>query len=71
VKSLLSVKGLRVQLPTASGLVTVLDGVDYEVEPGHTLVYTPGIRSIEFTGRGPWNARDSKSTSTSSSTTRC
>ncbi|HUZ85588.1 MAG TPA: ABC transporter ATP-binding protein [Candidatus Baltobacterales bacterium] len=37
MKSLLSVQGLRVQLPTASGLVTVLDGVDYEVEPGQVF----------------------------------
>ncbi|HYM97384.1 MAG TPA: ABC transporter ATP-binding protein, partial [Candidatus Sulfotelmatobacter sp.] len=37
MKSLLSVKGLRVRLPTASGLVTVLDGVDYDVEPGQVF----------------------------------
>ncbi len=37
MKSLLSVKGLRVRLPTAAGLVTVVDGVDYEVEAGQVF----------------------------------
>ena len=32
--SLLDVQGLRVRLPTARGLTTVVDGVDYQVEPG-------------------------------------
>jgi oligopeptide/dipeptide ABC transporter ATP-binding protein len=31
--TLLDVEGLRVRLPTASGLATVVDGVDYAVEP--------------------------------------
>jgi len=31
--SVLSVEGLRVQLPTPGGEVTVVDGVDYEVQP--------------------------------------
>ena len=30
--ALLEVRGLRVRLPTASGLVTVVDGVDYRIE---------------------------------------
>src|SRR6266550_1548103 len=34
---LLSVSGLRVRLPTASGPVTVVDGVDYEVERGQVF----------------------------------
>ena len=34
---LLSVRGLRVGLPTASGLVTVVDGIDYDVEPGQVF----------------------------------
>jgi len=37
VKTLLSVKGLRIRLPTATGLVTVVDGVDYEVEVGQVF----------------------------------
>jgi oligopeptide transport system ATP-binding protein len=32
--SLLEVAGLRVRLPTSRGLTTVVDGVDYSVEPG-------------------------------------
>ena len=32
--SLLEVEGLRVRLPTSRGLTTVVDGVDYAVEPG-------------------------------------
>ena len=35
--SLLSVESLRVRLPTPAGLVTVVDGVDYEVEPGQVF----------------------------------
>ena len=35
--SLLSVSGLRVRLPTAAGLVTVVDGTDYEVAPGQVF----------------------------------
>ena len=31
---LLSVRGLRVSLPTAAGLVTVVDGIDYDVDAG-------------------------------------
>jgi oligopeptide transport system ATP-binding protein len=37
VKTLLSVQGLRIRLPTAAGLVTVVDGVDYEVEVGQVF----------------------------------
>jgi oligopeptide/dipeptide ABC transporter ATP-binding protein len=33
VTALLEVEGLRVRLPTPAGLVTVVDGVDYHVEP--------------------------------------
>jgi oligopeptide/dipeptide ABC transporter ATP-binding protein len=33
----LSIRGLRVQLPTPSGLVTVVDGVDHDVEPGQVF----------------------------------
>ena len=33
MSALLEVEGLRVRLPTPSGLATVVDGVDYEVEP--------------------------------------
>jgi oligopeptide/dipeptide ABC transporter ATP-binding protein len=32
-EALLDVRGLRVRLPTAAGLVTVVDGVDYRIEP--------------------------------------
>ena len=35
--SLLEVDGLRVRLPTARGLTTVVDGVDYRVEPGEVF----------------------------------
>ena len=35
--SLLEVEGLRVRLPTVHGLVTVVDGVDYAVEPGEVF----------------------------------
>jgi oligopeptide transport system ATP-binding protein len=35
--SLLEVEGLRVRLPTARGYVTVVDGVDYRVEPGEVF----------------------------------
>ena len=35
--SLLEVEGLRIRLPTPTGLVTVVDGVDYEVEPGQVF----------------------------------
>jgi oligopeptide/dipeptide ABC transporter ATP-binding protein len=35
--SLLEVRGLRVRLPTARGLTTVVDGVDYRVEPGEVF----------------------------------
>ena len=34
---LLSVRGLRVSLPTASGLVTVVDGIDYDVDAGQVF----------------------------------
>ena len=37
LNTLLSVKGLRILLPTAAGLVTVVDGVDYEVEAGQVF----------------------------------
>jgi oligopeptide transport system ATP-binding protein len=37
VSSLLDVEGLRVRLPTASGLSTVVDGVDYAVDPQHVF----------------------------------
>jgi oligopeptide transport system ATP-binding protein len=33
VAALLEVEGLRVRLPTPTGLATVVDGVDYDVEP--------------------------------------
>jgi oligopeptide transport system ATP-binding protein len=33
----LDVHGLRVRLPTGAGLVTVVVGVDYRVEPGHVF----------------------------------
>jgi oligopeptide/dipeptide ABC transporter ATP-binding protein len=32
--TLLEVEGLRVRLPTSRGLTTIVDGVDYSVEPG-------------------------------------
>jgi oligopeptide transport system ATP-binding protein len=35
--TLLEVEGLRVRLPTATGLATVVDGVDYSVEPQHVF----------------------------------
>jgi oligopeptide/dipeptide ABC transporter ATP-binding protein len=35
--SLLEVDGLRVRLPTAGGLLTVVDGVDYRVEQGEVF----------------------------------
>jgi oligopeptide transport system ATP-binding protein len=35
--SVLAVEGLRVSLPTAGGPVTVVDGVDYSVEPGEVF----------------------------------
>ena len=35
--SLLEVEGLRVRLPTQSGYVTVVDGVDYRVEPAQVF----------------------------------
>jgi oligopeptide/dipeptide ABC transporter ATP-binding protein len=35
--SLLEVDGLRVRLPTSGGLVTVVDGVDFAVEPGEVF----------------------------------
>jgi oligopeptide transport system ATP-binding protein len=35
--SLLEVEGLRVRLPTAAGLATVVDGVDFAVEPGEVF----------------------------------
>jgi oligopeptide transport system ATP-binding protein len=34
---LLSVRGLRVKLPTANGLVTVVDGIDYDVALGEVF----------------------------------
>ena len=37
LSSLLAVKGLRVRLPTTSGLVTVVDGIDYEVDRGQVF----------------------------------
>ena len=37
LNALLSVHGLRIRLPTAAGLVTVVDGVDYEVEAGQVF----------------------------------
>ena len=37
LKTLLSVQGLRIRLPTAAGLVTVVDGIDYEVEAGQVF----------------------------------
>jgi oligopeptide transport system ATP-binding protein len=37
VSALLEVEGLRVRLPTPSGLVTIVDGVDYYVEPAQVF----------------------------------
>jgi len=37
MSALLRVQGLRIKLPTPGGLVTVVDGVDYEVEPGQVF----------------------------------
>lgn len=37
MSSLLTVTGLRVRLPTTSGLVTVVDSIDYEVEKGQVF----------------------------------
>jgi oligopeptide transport system ATP-binding protein len=37
VSGLLAVSGLRVRLPTTSGGVTVVDGIDYEVERGQVF----------------------------------
>src|SRR5256885_12054966 len=37
MSSLLEVEGLRVRLPTAAGLVTIVNGVDYAVEPGEVF----------------------------------
>jgi oligopeptide transport system ATP-binding protein len=35
--SVLEVSGLRVRLPTGAGLTTIVDGVDYAVEPGEVF----------------------------------
>jgi oligopeptide/dipeptide ABC transporter ATP-binding protein len=37
VTALLEVEGLRVRLPTPAGLLTVVDGVDYHVEPAQVF----------------------------------
>jgi oligopeptide transport system ATP-binding protein len=37
VSALLAVEGLRVKLPTPTGFATVVDGVDYEVEPAQVF----------------------------------
>ena len=37
MNALLSVRGLRIRLPTAAGLVTVVDGIDYEIEAGQVF----------------------------------
>jgi oligopeptide transport system ATP-binding protein len=37
VTPLLEVEGLRVRLPTPAGAVTVVDGIDYAVEPGEVF----------------------------------
>src|SRR6266852_1764823 len=37
MSSLLEVEGLRVRLPTSAGLVTIVNGVDYAVEPGEVF----------------------------------
>ncbi len=37
MNTLLSVQGLRIRLPTAAGLVTVVDGIDYQVEVGQVF----------------------------------
>jgi len=37
VSALLEVEGLRVRLPTPAGYVTVVDGVDYRVEPAQVF----------------------------------
>ena len=37
MSALLTVSGLRVRLPTSAGLVTVVDGIDYEVDVGQVI----------------------------------
>ena len=37
MSALLEVEGLRVRLPTPAGRVTVVDGIDYHVEPGEVF----------------------------------
>ena len=37
MKTLLSVQGLRIRLPTAAGVVTVVDGADYEIGAGQVF----------------------------------
>lgn len=37
VRPVLEVKGLRVRLPGANGLVTIVDGIDYSIQPGHVF----------------------------------
>ena len=37
MSALLEVEGLRVRLPVPSGHVTVVDGIDYRVEPGEVF----------------------------------
>ena len=37
MSALLEVEGLRVRLPTPTGLATVVDGVDYDVEPAQVF----------------------------------
>src|SRR5438270_11159349 len=48
--SLLEVEGLRVRLPTVHGLVTVVDGVDYRVEPGEVF----GVAGESGSGKARW-----------------
>ena len=37
MSALLEVEGLRVELPTPTGFATVVDGVDYRVEPAQVF----------------------------------
>ena len=45
--SLLEVEGLRVRLPGASGLITIVDGVDYRVEQGEVF----GVAGVSGSGK--------------------
>jgi ABC-type dipeptide/oligopeptide/nickel transport system ATPase component len=45
VSTLLEVEGLRVKLPTPTGLATVVDGVDYQVEQAQVFGVSRGAQS--------------------------